>query len=84
MNCQPTRFYLMSLGRYSKGPRETFNLDVVQDHIFVPRFFENKFKIMFQDFGNIILKMNLDMQKSRSSFKILSRICLNKIIDFAT
>ena len=44
-------------------------------------FLETKIKIIFQDFGKIILKMNLE-KKSRSFFKILAKICLNKIIDF--
>ena len=44
-------------------------------------FLETKIKIIFQDFGNKILKMNLE-KKSRSFFKILAKICLNKIIDF--
>ena len=39
------------------------------------------FKIMFQDFGKIILKNNLE-KKSRLFFKILAKIFLNKIIDF--
>ena len=46
-------------------------------------FLETKIKIIFQDFGNKILKMNLE-KKSRSFFKILAKICLNKIIDFTT
>ena len=39
------------------------------------------FKIIFQDFGKIILKNNLE-KKSRLFFKILAKIFLNKIIDF--
>ena len=39
------------------------------------------FTIIFQDFGKIILKNNLEKQ-SRLFFKILVIICLNKIIDF--
>ena len=41
------------------------------------------FKIIFQDFGKIILKNNLE-KKSRLFFKILAKIFLNKIIDFTT
>ena len=40
-------------------------------------------KICFQDFGKIILKNNLE-NKSRLFFKILAKICLNKITDFTT
>ena len=39
------------------------------------------FKIIFQDFGKIILKNNIET-KSRLFFKILAKIFLNKIIDF--
>ena len=39
------------------------------------------FKIIFQDFGKIILKNNLE-KKSRLFFKILAKIFLDKIVDF--
>ena len=37
--------------------------------------------LIFQDFGKLILKNNLE-KKSRLFFKILAKIFLNKIIDF--
>ena len=46
-----------------------------------PRTRSLTFKIIFQDFGKIILKNNLE-KKSRLFFKILAKIFLNKIIDF--